>query len=206
MRKIELIGKRYDRLVVTTEGPESPSGARRVYCDCDCGKTRCLVCASELRRGRKKSCGCISARIKHGHAARGLKTRLYFSWRAMFRRCDDTENKDYRHVEICERWRSFENFANDMGDRPFPGATLDRIDNSLGYFPGNVRWADRHTQSRNRTDNVFAEWDGRRLCLADWADSLGVSRGTMTYRYRKWGVDARTFHQGPIPRAEHTST
>jgi hypothetical protein len=75
----------------------------------------------------------------------------------MITRCENPKNKDYhnyggRGITVCERWRtSFVNFLEDVGDRP-PGTTLDRINNELGYMPGNTRWStnleQRHNQRR----------------------------------------------------------
>lgn len=75
------------------------------------------------------------------------------SWRAMKDRCDKENNAHYRlyggrGITYCERWKDFAIFLADMGDRP-EGKSLDRIDNNLGYYPENCRWASQKEQVGN---------------------------------------------------------
>lgn len=78
----------------------------------------------------------------------------YRSWTSMLSRCRNRNRHNAnryaaRNITVCDRWLSFENFLEDMGERP-DGLTLDRIDNDKGYSPENCRWADALTQTRNR--------------------------------------------------------
>lgn len=168
---------------------------------CDCGVTK-YVAEVPLARGRTKSCGCRAAwfgrtnNLRHGHAGRGALTAEYAAWMAMRSRCTNPKNNSFRDygargIRVCERWsKSFESFLADVGRRPSPGHSIDRIDNSRGYEPGNVRWATRYQQNSNRRSNRVLTVRGRSMTLAQWAAELGVERRTLTTRLRLgWSVE-----------------
>ena len=107
---------------------------------------------------------------KHGHRrmSNGRPSPEYQSWRAMWQRVRAKSGTDWecygaRGISVCERWRSFSRFIEDMGQRP-AGLTIDRIDNSKGYEPGNCRWATRREQvSNRRTPNKLNDADA--ICI-----------------------------------------
>lgn len=134
---------------------------RRVRVRCDCG-TVSVVFLKHLRSGASQSCGCFSIerlteRRGENNPVRthGLSgTRTYDSWRSMLGRCLNPNAPNRRYygeagVTVCERWRSFENFLADMGERP-EGKTLDRIDPYGNYEPTNCRWATYREQRANQ--------------------------------------------------------
>jgi hypothetical protein len=161
-------------------------------CRCICGTEKVVVVGS-LTKGRSKSCGCKAIELrgnfhwKHGYAS----TPTYKSWHSMKQRCEGKgghESYLARGIAVCERWLSFENFLEDMGERP-RGKTLDRIDNSKGYEPSNCRWADMEQQANNRDTNILEIVDGEALTPAQAARKYGKNISGIRHRLRKgWSL------------------
>ena len=126
--------------------------------------------------------------LRHGHARRKNWSPTYMSWVGMMQRCHYSKHAKYasyggRGITVCERWRTFENFLADMGERS-EGKSLDRIDSDKGYSPDNCRWATKSEQMRNtRRALVF---DGKPL--AQWAEESGVPYQTLKARLRDQGT------------------
>ena len=169
-----LNGSRFGRLVV-----QSWAGNSSWICLCDCGR-KSIVLTANLKRGNTTSCGCVK-RIKSSKRAttHGLsKTLAYKSWTSMVARCHRPSGRAYaqygaKGIKVCDEWRRDPAaFIAHVGQPPTPEHTLDRIDNSKGYEPGNVRWATAIEQARNKTNNVSVEFDGLKFssltAFADW--------------------------------------
>jgi len=126
------------------------------------------------------------------HGASG--TPEYRAWKLMNERCRSTATKRHiyfdRDIEVCARWRrSFETFLADVGLRPSPRHSLDRIKNHLGYRPGNVRWATPKQQSHNSRAVKLISADGLKLPIAEWARRKGLAAPTLYDRLQRgWPV------------------
>lgn len=191
--KHDLTGRRFGRLVVrsfvVTDKPRA-----RWLCACDCGETTETDAAS-LTRGLVRSCGCLAAEETRRRATRhgGSKDAAYGSWRNMMSRSawmNHPSAKSYGHkgIVVCERWRKYENFLADMGPRP-QGCSVDRIDNTKGYEPGNCRWATAAEQSRNTSRNIRLLYKGRILCVKDVCGEEGLSIPAVRSRAIRRGGD-----------------
>ncbi len=134
---------------------------------------------------------CYSPGMRKTHGLSG--TRIYVLHRGMIDRCENpkaTYYKDYggRGIKVCKRWReSVEAFVADMGPRPSPKHTIDRIDNDGDYEPGNCRWATMRQQHRNTRKTIMVEWKGITKPLKDWEEELGFSDKTLYHRLHTFG-------------------
>lgn len=121
----------------------------------------------------------------HGHTAGGNWTHKYRAWCGMLNRIREgagAKKRWYAGVKLHPAWRQFEAFNADVADPPTRAHTLDRIDGDKGYVPGNVRWATRKEQARNRRSNRLVTIAGRTQCLAAWAEELGIGESTLRWR------------------------
>ncbi len=163
---VDLIGKRFGRLVVLW-----PTKQRK-YCDivwecfCDCGKIF-YTTSNNLMWGGTCSCGCLNIESSIANRAKAVKhnyskERLYAVWSAMKSRCYNPNTARYhdyggRGIRICDEWRddyaAFRDWAMSAGydpDAPRGQCTIDRIDVNGNYEPSNCRWADMKTQRQNQ--------------------------------------------------------
>lgn len=174
--RVDYVGARFGRLVLIEELPLvlriSVSGrrykARRFICRCDCGSEK-EVALSNLKTNKRPivSCGCarragrwttkLSTRFtRHGERRGDSRSAEYVCWVSLKARCNNQNRADYhlcggRGIRICDRWReSFEAFLADMGRKPSPGHSIDRINNDGDYEPGNCRWATAKEQRANQ--------------------------------------------------------
>lgn len=192
----DLTGQRCSRLTVLNEAGRSKDRKILWLCRCDCG-TQSIVSGKRLRNGESKSCGCLAAEVlaarNHKHGQVG--TRLYRIWKGMMTRCTNPTDRNFqkygaRGIAVCDRWKSFESFYEDMADGYADHLTLDRIDAKGNYEPGNCRWATQIEQQRNRTNNRLITYQGATKSLAEWCEQLGLSYRVVIQRLGYgWSVE-----------------
>jgi len=157
-KPVDVVGQRFGRYLVIAKSEKRTKAMKQmVWCKCDCGTEREVV-VSNLRSGLSTSCGCwkdektSERRKKHGFS----KTTMYYRYQGMIRRCYDPLHKEFKNygargIKVCEKWlESVENYIEDMGFPPFKTAQIDRINNNLGYFKENCRWATPQENTNNR--------------------------------------------------------
>lgn len=209
-----LMGQRFGRLLVESAAepyisPKKQTKHRRWNCLCDCGNSK-IIRESSLTSGYSNSCGCLAAEvagkasITHGFS----NNQLYSVWYGMHKRCYNAKAKDYKHyggrgIKVCDRWlqkhdgveEGFVNFLTDMESTFQKGLEIDRIDVNKNYEPSNCRWAPRRTQVINRRymgngfDARLIEYNGKTLCISEWADEVGVFKKVLSDRLGKLGWD-----------------
>ena len=169
-------------------------------CLCECGNTT-IVQGASLRNGHTKSCGCLYTPLP----PRPKRTvpvmsehPLYDTWKQMRHRCNRPSHKMYPHyggrgIKVCDRWNvSFRNFLADMGDKPSPAHSLDRINNDGDYCPENCRWATQTEQTNNTRRSHLLTLNGKTQTVSQWARELGVHRGLFFGRLKDGWSDYDT--------------
>ncbi len=178
-----VIGDKYGRLTPVAIAGKNRYGRTTYRCICDCGNEVVLE-GSRIAHGTVKSCGCLK-----GYGVSHSIT--YSSWRGAKWRCSYVKHPYYKYyggkgVKMCQRWlKSFENFLKDMGERPSPEYTLDRIDPSGDYTPENCRWATIREQCNNRRNNRILTYKGKDYTASNFAREFNIPPGGVYYGLKK---------------------
>jgi len=165
------------------------------WCKCSCGKEK-EISRTGIVSGSSSSCGCVKHELDlirnrtHGHAS-SKKSGTYSSYHHMRDRCYNEKHHKYKYyggkgVKVCDRWlESFENFLEDMGERP-EGKTLDRYPNKEGnYERTNCRWATIEQQLQNTTRSIELEYEGTKKTAQEIADIFNVCRSPIYMHLKK---------------------
>lgn len=187
-RLIDLTGQPFGRLTVL-ERAENKNG--RVYwkCECACGNITNIQ-ADRLVAGTTQSCGCLNKeRVKQSNSTHGMSnTPEFHTWEGIIKRCTNPKAigfKRYagRGITICDEWRhDFMAFYNHVGKKPTSKHTIERINNNLGYKPGNIKWATRQEQANNTRRNHNITLHSWTMNVTQWAKFIGVKQGTISER------------------------
>lgn len=195
-RFIDLTGQRFERLIALG----SIARQRRQIlwlCVCDCGGfTRAN--AATLRRGESKSCGCLRDEKLSKHRYKHGQTNIpeYGVWGGMRNRCNNPNHPKFaqyggRGINVCDRWDDFANFLADMGERPSPRHSIERIDNNGDYTPENCKWGTLIEQMNNQQKTLMIDYQDRTQSLSIWCRELNIPR-YRTYKriyIRGWDIE-----------------
>jgi hypothetical protein len=185
------VGAKYGFLSAVSFSWKNSSGLPYWKFRCNCG-TEKDIRVSHVQSGAVVSCGCHKAAQARTHGLSGLPE--YKVWAAMIARCKNPTNPNYanygaRGIKVCSRWSKFKNFISDMGQRPFPEASLERIENNKGYCPSNCEWVTRAVQAKNTRRSRLIDYRGQMINLTEAAKLAGVDPSTMWHRINNgWDV------------------
>ena len=192
---LQLEGLRFGRAEVIRRVGSNSYGMSTWECLCECGTTF-VTTGTSLTKGKTRSCGCLHKELliirNTTHDCSG--TPEFIVWVNMRRRCEDPSLPAWQRyggkgITVCDRWQNnFAAFLADMGERPSPGHTIDRIDGAKGYSPENCRWADTIVQNQNRSITRLHSFEGREDTLTRWAKALDLSLHKLRYRIEKLGM------------------
>lgn len=192
MRFEDLTGKKFGRLTVIENLGTNKNGTYEWLCQCECGNYKVAV-TSHLKTGVVRSCGCLVSETtakrnyKNGMFVRHEGDITFSTWSSMWHRCMKEGEKYYhdKGISVCERWRNYDAFLEDMGPRPSLEMTIDRIDFNGNYEPGNCRWATHTQQANNTSKNRRFEINGESLTIAQISRACGISQMTIIRRLQK---------------------
>lgn len=202
-RFIDRTGMRFGRLTLL-EFLGKPEGKTKACwrCRCECGNV-VIATTSNLITGHTQSCGCLL--VESGQQRRIYAKEdspEYIIWRGMKQRAGKTKGKNatwYAGILMSPAWHdSFEVFLSDMGKRPSPEHSIERLDNTKGYFPENCVWATAETQANNRRTNRIVEHQGEQKTVAQWAKQTGLRPHTLYARLFRYGWDTQAALTTPV--------
>ncbi len=198
MKAIDRSGKVQGRLSILRPGTSGKGGLFWIV-KCACGSAEFEISSGRLGpKSGTKSCGCLQlealARTNIGRGThRSVGTLTHNSWHSMMLRCFNPNSKDYKTYRSRapqERWKCFENFREDMGERPGVEYTLERVDNDLPYSKENCVWGTKTQQGRNTRTNRVLTFNDQTQCLSAWAEQVGIRHDTLSRRLEAgWAVD-----------------
>ena len=202
----DLTGQRFGRLLVIQRADryKTDSGKRGTYyhCKCDCGN-EVTVIAGHLTTGHTWSCGCAheeqkeawkTINLKHGKTKNKKIEKSYQTWEYIKRRCYNPSDVDYRFygakgISLWGGWMNdpaaFCEYVESLDRYEETGTTIDRIDYTKNYEPGNLRWLSLPEQQRNKSSNRIIAANGETHILQEWANITGLSSGVIAYRLKR---------------------
>lgn len=188
-------GKTFGRWTVLEKHPKGP---QFYTARCSCGNIKVLNVYAAID-GKTTSCGCYRVELlattnrkysfSEPHLQHTQHNPLYAIWMSIKTRCFNKNHPSFRSygargITMDPEWKvSFLKFARHIGPRPSPDYSIDRIDNTGSYVPGNVQWATRTEQAENTRNNPEVSYQGQTLRLRDMADQLKIDRSILRFQY-----------------------
>lgn len=204
MRPIDITGQKFGKLTAIERCGTARDGKAIWLFRCDCGNYH-KVSGRDVRDGHSRSCGCLATELlikrnfKHGHTKHNnIATPEYKAWLQMRKRVESPTYHAYQHykdrgIKICDAWlgdNGFNNFFDDMGKKPTPGYTLERIDNNKGYEPDNCRWATMAEQNLNKSSNKLITYMDITMTQKEWGDKVGIDQTVIHKRLKRgWSIE-----------------
>jgi len=188
-RAKDITGQTFGRLTAIAPVGRNKHKSILWLCTCECRATSVVSC-STLTSGNTKSCGCYKSQLqmvsKRKHGLHG--TPEHKAWSHMNDRCNNPNSNSYhryggRGIKLI--YDDITMFLSDVGNRPTPNHSIDRIDNNGHYESGNCRWATKHEQANNTRNNRFMTLDGKTMTLSQWAHSHDIPVTTLFNRLKR---------------------
>lgn len=155
----------------------------------------CCVAGCEKRRNARGYCiAHYSNAARRGEFGEAISIRRHIrgAYHNMRNRCTNPNRPDWKYyggrgITICEEWmHSMEDFINWALKSGYKkGLTLDRTDTNGDYSPHNCRWITQKQQNWNRNDNVWIEYEGKRLLLLELPSIIGINIRILQDRYHR---------------------
>lgn len=207
MRFIDLTGQRFGKLTAIRFHGRVKNTSMWLW-KCDCGNEKLAIAGNIKCGGDKSSCGCeTKRRLIERNTTHGLsKIPEYQTWKAMVDRCYLKKNISYpnygaRGIKVCDRWLNGENglhgfqcFLSDMGNFPFPAASIERKDYNGHYDPDNCIWIKRSEQNRNTRRNRWVIYQGKHMILQDAVKLSGIHQATINDRLANGWTEYDALH------------
>ena len=177
----DLTNQKFGYLTAISIDSSKKSGHNTYWlCRCDCGNTRSLQ-THQLTAGNVTSCGCMNTKKRKSEYLLDKK-RIFNIYNGMRTRCCNSKSPSFKYyggkgITICDEWlNDFKSFVNWAYANGYSNSlSIDRIDNSKGYYPDNCRWIALNDQFHNKTNNVWLSHNGETHTMADWCKLLNFS-------------------------------
>lgn len=190
----DLTGQKFGKLTIMKFIVRNEKGHSKWLCECECGNEK-IILGNNLKSGLTKSCGCICKNSTRNRMKTHDKsyTPEHKIWRGLLWRCSDKNQADYKNygalgIKVCDRWsNSFENFLEDMGDRPIDKHVMGRIDTTGNYEPNNCSWMTKKESCSHSKLNKCLTIGDKTLTIMEWVEISGTNYKTLTNRlYKGW--------------------